>query len=359
MQRIWLLVVLTGSLFLYASCGGPMTAGPADQSQSGGDGGSDMRTFLRDAACVPSDQAFSGDLAVSVTTDQACATYAGQYCTRLQTCNAFSFSTLYKDMAQCQARTKIVCELGAPLGGTSQSATNIMACGTALSTETCPAFLSGYNFAPAACRMPGTLAAGAACADDHQCASSYCQLTARSSCGKCVAKVSLGATCVVDEDCTFGATCFGQGTGRKCATPATAGGTCNGTDKPCQQGLFCGSGKCSAAQTVGSACTLGSATCDSTTGLYCDAKTQKCVATKLAQVGQACGFLNNTKVQCAGGSSCFASGQARQCIAAAADGAPCGLGSTSSGPGCLAEARCTTGSTCSAHCQLPTPAICR
>jgi hypothetical protein len=318
-----------------------------------------MRAFPRDAACVPSDLAYGGDLSVGVTTDQACSTYAGQYCTRLQACNPFSFSTTYKDMAQCQARTQLVCDLNAPLAGSSQSAANLTACATALSTAACPNFLSGYNFAPAACRMAGTLAAGAACAEDHQCASSYCQLTARTSCGKCAAKVAAGAACVVDEDCAFGTTCFGQGVTRKCVTPAASGGACNTTDTPCLQGLFCIAGKCSAGQAAGSACTLGTATCDSTKGLYCDAKTQKCIATQVAQVGQPCGFLNNVKVQCAGGSGCFAVGQARQCVAAAADNATCGLGSTSSGPGCLAEARCTTGATCTAHCQLPTPALCQ
>ena len=351
------LAVLVCLLF-YAGCGGSAPAGPGDML-AGGDAGSDMRIFVRDMLCTPSDLAFSGDLAIGATTDQACGAYANQFCTQLQACNAFSFKTTYKDLTQCQTRTKIVCELGAPLNGTSQSPANITACGTALSAQSCPAFLSGYNFAPAACRMPGTLTVGAACADNHQCASSYCQLTARSSCGKCAAKVASGAACIVDEDCTFGTTCFGQGTARKCTPPVVSGGTCNSTDKPCLQGLFCLASKCSAGQPAGSGCALGTATCDSLSGLYCDAKTQTCIATQVAQPGQMCGFVNNTKVQCAGGSGCFASGQTRQCIAAAADGAACGLGSSSAGPGCLAEARCTPGAACATRCQLPSPALCR
>lgn len=358
MQRyIWVFATIT-CLFITGSGSGCGSSSPTGQDMTV-TGGKDMRVFVRDLTCSANDLAISGDLATRLTTDQACSMYASQFCSRLQTCHPFSLKTTYQDLAQCQARIQLACDLSAPLNGSSQSDANITTCATALTTVSCPDFLSGYNFLPAACRMVGTLANGTACGDDHQCSSGYCKLTTQSNCGQCATKSPVGATCVTESDCNFGLTCFGQGTARKCITPAAQGGVCNATDKTCKHGLFCIAGQCAAGQPVGSACILGGQTCDALTGLYCDTQTAKCVATTVAAVNQACGFINNIKVQCAGGADCYSVGQARQCVAAAADGAVCSLGATTGGPGCLAQARCSAGPACTTLCLVPNPGVCR
>jgi hypothetical protein len=238
-----------------------------------------------------------------------------------------------------------------PTFGASGSAVDpstMDACATAIATQTCDQALD--NAQPSACAVPGTLAAGAPCAVNAQCQSTYCKPTAGTACGTCTARSSAGQPCTADTDCAATLVC-GAGTSGMmgaCVGPAMEGAQCSAA-QPCLRTLSCVGGTCQKPGQVGATCAaLGD--CDVGHGLYCDTNTKKCAQATYAMATQACGVVNGAAVACLASAQCTnIQGMQGTCHQTAGDGMACGPGI-----GCLPPAVCTTG----LRCTLPNPASC-
>jgi hypothetical protein len=285
----------------------------------------------------------------------ACADFAQAVCQQLSTCTPFAMKEAFGDVQTCAQRSAIPCPLALGASGTKMTPSDLEQCVHALEAQTCDQALD--NPQPAACAIPGTLATGAACGSDWQCASSFCELVAGTLCGTCSTRATSGqhapdggAVCVVDEDCAANLACA-AGT---CVTPGAVGATCSGT-QPCLRTLTCIGGKCATPLAVGAACTAAT-DCNGSLGLYCDtASTKKCVQAGTATSGQPCGAVSSTLVACVGGALCANIGMQGQgtCHQPAGDGAPCG---TLAGIGCTLPAQCIDAT--GYKCVLPDATSC-
>ena len=136
-------------------------------------------------------------------------------CTKVQTCTSFVLGVLYGDEATCEKRVMLSCvpSFGAP--GTSATPAKTNACEQSIAALACPSFLVGDLGAP--CKTdPGTVALNGACADDAQCASTFCARAPDASCGSCQPLTTPGGPCV-RSSCSAGMVCpAGQST---CITP--------------------------------------------------------------------------------------------------------------------------------------------
>lgn len=305
-----------------------------------------------DAATVP-------DAAVS--TDQACADLAQALCAAVKKCEGVLFEIAYSDLATCAARNQLACKQGFDAKGSQRTADSLAACAKVLPNVSCTDLYSSKL--PAECApVPGTIADGSACGDDAQCKSTYCAKPNGSSCGVCGPVPTVGTSCA-NTPCARGLTC--GAVAKTCVAWAALGSTCD-PDHPCLPSLSCVGatmgkvGMCKTPIGLGAACVPNDKECDGLQGLYCDGQTKSCAKVGLAAVGDACGILlDKTDAGVHGRFTiCSAAGHCRapdggisgNCIAPAADGAPCDDGN---GPGCTAPAHCVAG-----LCKIDNPAAC-
>jgi hypothetical protein len=168
------------------------------------------------------------------------------------------------------------------------------------------------------------LAAGAACGDDAQCATTFCARAPDAICGVCAPVTQPGSPCVRGA-CSAGTVCpMGQTT---CIRPVA--------------------GKVNDACTTIEQCDVGG-------GVGCNTTTGRCIRLTLATAGGRCGadsLLATSYAACPGSGTCSAI-IGGTCAPPAADGAACSTAAT--GPGCLPPARCVGG-----RCTLPDPSSCR
>jgi hypothetical protein len=315
----------------------------------------------------------------------SCANFANAEIDQEARCGSTPISP--DERANYLSRFDIVCAdaIGAPGSGITDA--YLDACTAALGKN--PA----CTVAVPECADPaGTLAVGAACGSDDQCASTHCAITSSSSgtdggasttvteCGKCGATVADGAacqatdTCVAGDSCTNG-TCAKQttssgGTGALgapcqqdsdcatpnhcdftqgvCAVPGVAGSSCF-TAADCATGLICTSGEqCENPIASGGQCTGG----DCAAGLGCDATSKKCTSITFAAQGAPC---DRDAVLCDRGTcNIGGSGGAQKgvCPTIIADGQACTAGSTTTS--CDDFAECVNGT-----CQIQNPADCK
>lgn len=286
----------------------------------------------------------------------ACADFAQAVCNQLATCTPFALKEAFGDTQTCAQRSAIPCPATLAAGGTKMTPSDLEACVPVLKGQTCDEALD--NPQPPECNIPGTLGAGAACGNDWQCSTGFCQIVAGTLCGTCATRASAGqhapdggAACVVDDDCAAKLVCAANGT---CVSPGAVGATCSGT-QPCLRTLTCISSKCATPLAAGAACSAAT-DCDGSQGLYCDtANTKKCVQAGTAAVGQPCGVVGGTLVACTGSALCANIDMQGQgtCHEPAADGAPCG---TLAGIGCSLPASCVDDT--GYKCELPDPGRC-
>ena len=159
--------------------------------------------------------------------------------------------------------------------------------------------------------MTGSLANGAACQQDSQCASGACT-GSNIKCGECVA-ATLGsaADCSGDKEnlCAPGLVCVNSGASSNCATRTLVqeGGRCGNNAQVCAAGLSCedaahdGQSTCRKTVAAGGICADSKgaiATCDKGGSFRCDSTTKSCVA--LSNEGEACTDTN----RCATGLLC-------------------------------------------------------
>jgi hypothetical protein len=324
--------VLSASfLLLLAACSNSSSGGGAGPSD-GGDGSAD-RTFAQGAAEV-----------------------AAAYCDHAQACAPAFLTLAYGDIATCNARfvAAVTPTLGA--NGTTYTPDQLHACAQAVPGTSCGDFLA--HKPATACRPPaGTLADGAACAADAQCAGTRCKIPFGQVCGTCAKHAAAGAPCGVDDDCSYGLKCVGG----SCVAYGNENDTCDGAH-PCRPDLGCKAGKCGTPSTSGTACT-DSAECDGAHGLFCGTVSKQCAPVTFDSAGQACGLVQQHIALCAGpGGYCAGLSSSKvqgTCRAAAADGASC---DAVNGPLCNGGAVCVCAGSdagCPGTCKLPDPSACK
>jgi hypothetical protein len=313
-----------------SSTGGGGDAGDASTAD-GGQG---------DGAVGADAEGGGGDDGGGVTAAQACTALATADCQALAMCAPFLFQTKFADMASCVQRGVAGCT--PVLGGKGVNATpaQVQACSQAIGAESCDQVLD--NAQPAACMVPGTLGAGAACAASAQCSTDYCFVQPGSACGSCTSAGSVGESCGQNSDCQANVVCNGG----VCAMPVDANGACS-SSSPCKLTLACIGGTCQPWLQKGATCMAGGLECDLPHGLFCNPSSNKCETILLAAGGASCGIVGNTFIACGANGLCVGG----KCVAAAADGAAC---DAQNGPPCMAGAACASG-----KCVVPAPAACK
>lgn len=329
----------------------------------------------------------------------ACANYAAALRDSAKECGHFNISPARE--SEYIGRFEQACQNALNAPGSGLTAAAIDQCANAVRTacgddDACEDLFDDVR---------GTLAEGAPCDADYQCASGQCSTDGMSSvpgCGKCIAAVPIGAPCP-QGGCVAGAICQttenGTSSTSVCVAWKTAnegescGNTFNGTSTSirCASGLFCkyetstsGSmttGTCAQPVGEGSACgnaASGYAHCkapfacvagrcgkllaadadcedsgDCQSGLACDRGTKKCAAIVWGGTGSVC---DDSIHRCERG-FCRVDGTtgdttAGTCVAYTADGEPCDAKDNTQ--------RCDSLSHCrEGICQLENPATCK
>lgn len=288
--------------------------------------------------------------------------HAVALCTKLGECAPFFLKAVYGDAAMCADRLTQACTKQSLSTGSGMTEANILACETALSIATCSDVFANNV---AACTFHGTLADGATCGDNSQCASGFCSLGGN-LCGVCAGKSAAGAACASgsNDECQTGLVCS---SGKICAQPAVVGGPCDDTTQPCLTGAFCTSAKtCALTAKAGDKCpgaylNIG----DGTLCLGKDTAASPQTSTQIgtATSGQPCGLAPSTGTPptlCAPGSvaACTLVSGGIQLFGIPTKGicaAPIQDGFT-----CTATDICQPGAQCiSGTCQIPTGRYCQ
>lgn len=267
----------------------------------------------------------------AVTRDAACTALASSVCAKVQSCSAFLLELEFGDLVKCEERVALGCPSVFDLAGATTIPDDTKACADGFSTLSCED-LYGRRL-PAACAPPkGSLADGAACGREVQCASQYCKAQGE-LCGVCTTPSAAGEACVNGEDCEPGLDCANS----KCVLPGDENAIC-GNMAPCKLGLACVAGKCVKTVGAGESCDVAAPNCDFLQGLACSSM-GVCQKIKLAGSGEACGVQGTDFVFCKGSGFCKVDmgANAGTCLAPAADGAAC---DTVAGPNCMSGALC-------------------
>ena len=288
--------------------------------------------------------------------------HAVALCTKLGECAPFLLQAVYGDAAMCADRLTKACTDQSLSAGSGMTEANILACEAALGAATCNDVFA--NNVPA-CTFHGTLADGATCGDNSQCASGFCS-QGSNLCGVCAGKGGAGAACASgsNDECQTGLVCS---SGKICAQPAAGGAACDDSTQPCLTGSFCTAAK-TCALTVPAGQDCPGAYFNFGDGTLCSAKSSPAspqVSTQIgtASVGEACGLApgnGSPATLCAPGSVAACS--------LAADGillfgiptkgickAPRDDGFT-----CTATDICQPGAQCiSSTCQIPSGRYCQ
>jgi hypothetical protein len=274
--------------------------------------------------------------------------------------------------AELQAAIKTHCDrlLVAP-GVSPDLGSAILGCSDAFASVSCK---DSLRFV---CEPPnGTLADGAGCLEDVQCATGRCELKSNEACGTCAPTLPVGASCAGDVECAEGAACASVDGSETdvCTTTATvgAGEKCDYSARRCAAGLECTDGECAVRVAAGGSCRRegeceGELACSDegqcvvapaagqpcaqsrcAQGHGCDIEANTCKAIVVVGLGDACDLVR----QCGAGSCeglSFTSSSddpgrttvtPGKCMAFLAPGAACGEGIEGS---CARLARCVDG----------------
>ena len=175
---------------------------------------------------------------------------AANLCSKLAECAPFLLEVAYGDVTMCTDRLTLTCTEQSLSVGSGMTEANLQHCADALDSATCNDVFA--NNVPS-CTFHGTLAAGATCGDNSQCASGFCA-NGGNLCGVCADKGAAGAACASgsNDECQTGLVCS---SGKVCAQPAAVGAACDDTTQPCLTGSFCTSAKtCASTVAVGQDC---------------------------------------------------------------------------------------------------------
>jgi hypothetical protein len=296
--------------------------------------------------------------------DSSCGSYFDALNAYLSQCSTSTLGFVFDLDASERAAFLQECDAIAKAPGTSNFADQVSTCASAVrsSTSSCSSSLD--------CSFRGTLADGSACGSSVQCSGGVCDTSgtmpnpmSELQCGVCASFAPIGGSCTT-ASCDGSTSSCTDGT---CVAYISAGGACGGNVSTCAPGLECNGATCGSPPTKGQACTLEchspylciNMTCadavgqggacpvgnECATNLTCDPQSHTCVTPTLAQLGQACGVINNQVVDCASGLNCTT----QICTAPLAAGAACTVGKGQ----CGAFLDCISGT-----CQVPDLTVC-
>jgi hypothetical protein len=278
---------------------------------------------------------------VASSPEGACDQYVTTFCNKIAECFPVFIKTSYKDANECISRQKSQCLKALAAPSTALTPGVVSTCASAYGSASCNDIFK----LPDACKTPaGTLADGSPCGEDAQCSGRSCNITGDAACGACAKRAGAGADCASTK-CDDGLVCASND---KCVAPGNAGATC-GDNQPCQTPLVCSKGTCSEGAAAGAACSQEEP-CNLFKGLVCDPTSNTCKELKVANAGEACGFVGGNFVTCGAGGDCNQNGATGTCRAALADGASCGA----DGPNCQEPAECING-----VCTINDPGACK
>jgi hypothetical protein len=289
-------------------------------------------------------------------TDATLEAIGGAFCDRIKSCYGdFFVTTFIGDAATCKARLSLELKGSAKGQGVQVKDSQAAACKTAVDGASCDTLLDdGVK----ECDFRGTLADGAACANDSQCVSGACFVDPTTTCGKCGPRAAAGGDCTAAK-CERGLACSGA---KKCVKLGADGATCDPTSAPCELGLTCIAGKCGKALAAGVACKNGmnETPCDGFTGLFCKPPKATvadgtCTPFTPATVNELCGVTLQPTVDfsfCVNSECIGATSTTRgKCTAFLADGAAC---DATKQPDCEFPAKCRAG-----KCAVLDPTVCK
>lgn len=258
-------------------------------------------------------------------------------CTRLNTCAPVLVAYQFGDLATCEARGALTCELAQGLAGVG-GAWPTSACTGATSSATCEQVLE-RDFGAACTPAPGTLIDGMACFAGRQCKGGACKSAKGQTCGVCGPAQDAAGPCTNHGDCKGALGCFNG----NCGKFRLAGESCGANLPMCRLDLFCSGGTCTKPAGAGQACdkTHPLSCAYLTQSLWCKAGT--CAKMKFATAGEAC----DADTICPANLCIEAS---KTCGAFAKDGEAC---DDTTKP-CIEPADCVAG-----LCKLPNPASCK
>jgi hypothetical protein len=267
----------------------------------------------------------------------SCEALADAYCGKIDSCAPGLLALFFGDLATCSTRAAMGCELdrNAPDSGYDDAWAG--ACRDALDAASCDdVFAAGVP----ECDAPaGARADGAACGDDAQCQSSYCD-SPGAGCGTCRARIPAGGACAdAPQACEAGTRC---GFNQQCVLLGVQGDACD-DDQPCTPLYACIEGTCATGGGPGETCEVGSSPCDFSQQLLCNGEV--CAKFELAGAGEPCGLVGGSLVACAAGECVNGT-----CAAPGEDGQACG---GDDGDLCLSPAECDAG-----VCTVLDPASC-
>jgi hypothetical protein len=264
----------------------------------------------------------------------ACAAYASALCAQFASCSPALLTSVYGELDVCRERTQGACERSAAAADAVGTGAGVALCATALDAVSCEDLLN--NNPPEACRpLPGQRDNTSPCGEHAECTSLRCARADDALCGRCAELANEGEPCASESDCTAGLVCT---TAQLCALPLAERGTC-ATDRPCAFPLVCAAGTCSATLALGSRCEPKADRCNAFAGEVCGPLSLVCEPLRYERAAGPCGYLDGGWTACSQGATCVESGGISHCVPAAAEGEAC----SSSGPGCLAPARCADG----------------
>ena len=275
---------------------------------------------------------------------QACTDYVTAFCSRYETCSPYWFGRQYGDDATCRARNLIGCAGQFTANGATWTSAGLEACAASIPTAKCEDLILLGRLPPSCTPSPGTLADGAGCAFDSQCAGRVCLFGDFGSCGACATISPAGAICVDSTECASGMVCAGSSSPGACTPYVLEGGSCS--DAPCAPWLSCQNGTCGKPEQVGGACSSNPDAfdpCDTFAGILCDNVSMMCIAPVVDTTNQSCADHSI----CAASYVCTTSGG---CAPPIKEGDDCAV---LSGPACLPPSRCDNG-----LCTLPDPVRC-
>lgn len=284
-------------------------------------------------------------------TDQTLQAIVDAICEKLQSCTSPIFMQAGGGLSRCKERQLAQLRLEARGSGVLITDGQAQSCRAALAAASCADVSAGLD--PKECTVPGSLADGAPCASDRQCASGSCFVDDTTTCGTCGRTMAEGGDCTKSK-CASGLTCNDA---KKCVRRGAEGAACTDDgDAPCGAFLQCIDGRCGRGLGAEADCTVGATEtpCDVLATLVCtppntSTKRGKCKPLTLASSGEKCGVISSNPLTVAGcvNGSCVDG----RCVADLADGSPC---SPTDKTVCQSPAECRNG-----RCALRDPAICK
>jgi|GEM_PF-2212248 len=235
------------------------------------------------------------------------------------------------ELSRLRPRFEQSCQNALSLPGSGLTSGTLSACVSALQALPCGSTTDNVP----ACQFTGSLAAGTSCISGEQCQSGSCIYSGSGSpdggvstpsCGACSTLAQVGGACGDNQTCAPGSACVpGAGTATCTAiTHGAAGASCDDIEALCADGLYCDATtrKCTATKASGAPCS-GSNEC--TPPLVCGGASPVGMGTTCQSAGQAgtgCSFDE----QCASGLGCDSSKNQCATVSWASAGQPCGGG---------------------------------